>query len=286
MTKNSTKKKRKKKFQKNRRISRKIKFIRHSCSNSKNENNKKIPKVPDLFKSNNSPSEKKYILVFTMINLVHSFLRQSSFPEKGNKDFRKNFISIINDLSMNENEYIIWTLLIENNYNKIIVNDKIELETLFYLGMVAKEKLNPDFLIQINQKINNDKFEDLNIDLKELNNKLNHYKSLFTTENKKYIIDYEKMTKDINEIDKEKKNKNQQNRNFNGIQNQTIKFPDIEREDLYENDNTLNNHQENLIFYIDPVNGISHDNDALPLGESYSDCYKDINSKNIFYLRQ
>ena len=277
---NSPKKKHKRKCHKNRRISRKIKFIRHSCSNSKQEKNKITQKLPVLFESNNSQSEKKYILVFTMINLVHSFLRESSFPEKNNKDFRKNFISIINNLSMNENEFIIWTLLIENNYNKIILNNKIEFEPLFYLGIIAKEKINPDYSIQINPNLNKEKFEDLNINLKELNTKLNHYKSLFTSGDKKYKIDYEKMINDINDINKERKKQNQQNANID--QNQINNMDNFEREESEENNNGFNNYQESNSFYRAPVFGLSHDSDELAQDEYFNDCYKNIKMNNFF----
>ena len=279
MTINSTKKKRKRKFQKNRRISRKIKFLRHSSSISKNEKNKMTPKIPNLFESTKTQSEKKYILVFTMINLIHSFLRESSIPEKNNKDFRKNIISIINNLSMNENEFIIWTLLIENNYNKIIFNKKNEFEALFYLGIIAKEKLNPDYSKQINQQLNKNTYEDLNIDLKELNNKLNHYKSLFTSVGKKYTIDYEKMINDINDINKVRKNKNQQN--VNSIQAQIDNVNNFEREESVENNNEFNNYQEKFTFFYANVNGLSHENDTLPQDEYIKNI-----KRNFFYLSQ
>jgi hypothetical protein len=94
-------------------------------------------------------------LNLSFLNMISSYLKDCACPEKNDFNFIQKFTEITTILSMNENEFIFWTLLIDK-YTK---NNKNEwnLEILFYIGLYSKINLNPNYLNIINEykQINN-----------------------------------------------------------------------------------------------------------------------------------
>ena len=94
----------------------------------------------------------------TFINMVDTYLKNSSFTEKNHLKFIQKFIEIINILSMNKNEFVFWSLLIDEymKLNQNIPNNYL-LEKLFFIALCSKEKLYPNYSIFINEfkKIDN-----------------------------------------------------------------------------------------------------------------------------------
>lgn len=92
---------------------------------------------------------------FSLINMVNTYLKNSSCSEKKNVKFIQKFIEIIEILSMNKNEFVFWTLLIDE-YMKKNPNNWI-LEILFYIGLCTKQKLSPNYSIYLKEYKNIDK---------------------------------------------------------------------------------------------------------------------------------
>lgn len=113
---------------------------------------------------------------------------------------------------MNETEFICWILLIEY-YIANVSDKKLEYETLIHIGIIAKNKINPNFLNYLNQSINQDEFDKTNsiliskeIGIKEFNKKYNYYIWSVKAQNKRFYIDFEKMANDIVKPINSKKN--------------------------------------------------------------------------------
>lgn len=85
----------------------------------------------------------------SFLNMISSYLKDCACPEKNDFNFIQKFTEIATILSMNENEFIFWTLLID----KYIKNNKNgwNLEILFYIGLYSKENLSPNYLNIINE---------------------------------------------------------------------------------------------------------------------------------------
>jgi len=85
----------------------------------------------------------------SFLNMISSYLKDCACPEKNDFNFIQKFTEIATILSMNENEFIFWTLLID----KYIKNNKNgwKLEILFYIGLYSKENLSPNYLNIINE---------------------------------------------------------------------------------------------------------------------------------------
>jgi hypothetical protein len=81
--------------------------------------------------------------------MINSYLKDCSCPENKNFYFIKKFNDIIKILSMNKNEFVFWTILIDT-YMKDNSKSWL-LETLFYIGLYSKEKISDDFSIYINE---------------------------------------------------------------------------------------------------------------------------------------
>ena len=101
---------------------------------------------------------------------------------------------------MNESEFICWILLIEY-YMATFSDKKLEYETLIHIGIIAKNKINPNSL---NQDINQDEYDKTNsfliskeIRIKEFIKKYNYYIGSVKEQNKRFYIDFEKMVNDI-----------------------------------------------------------------------------------------
>jgi len=113
---------------------------------------------------------------------------------------------------MNETEFICWILLIEYYIAKVS-DKKLEYETLIHIGIIAKNKINPNFLNYLNQSINQDEFDKTSsiliskeIGIKEFNKKYNYYIWSVKAQNKRFYIDFEKMANDIVKPINSKKN--------------------------------------------------------------------------------
>jgi hypothetical protein len=198
----------------------------------------------------------------SFLNMISSYLKDCDCPEKNDFNFIQKFTEIAAILSMNENEFIFWTILIDK-YTKNTKNEW-NLEILFYIGLYSKVNLSPNYLNIINEyKQFNNEFnlwynynklffgEDLCL-LEEFNQryiKLNKMKSFKTicyhdyNSKVEYICNpngatsvEENKTK-IDEI-KNKKNEVKKNENVNnedninkndieGYQNNTINFNDV-----------------------------------------------------------
>ena len=85
----------------------------------------------------------------SFLNMISSYLKDCACPEKNDFNFIQKFTEIATILSMNENEFIFWTLMID----KYIKNNKNgwNLEILFYIGLYSKENLSPNYLNIINE---------------------------------------------------------------------------------------------------------------------------------------
>ena len=85
----------------------------------------------------------------SFLNMISSYLKDCACPDKNDFNFIQKFTEITTILSMNENEFIFWTLLIDK-YTKNIKNEW-NLEILFYIGLYSKQNLSPNYLNIINE---------------------------------------------------------------------------------------------------------------------------------------
>ena len=154
----------KKKSYLKKRIQKRIKMLRgrRSIKNTikKQKNNKSISSIDafdniiSLFKAtiyniNKRENEYNDNMNLSFINMVNSYLKDCSCPENKNFYFIRKFNDIINILSMNKNEFVFWTILIDT-YMRINSNNWL-LETLFYIGLYSKEKISDNFSFYINE---------------------------------------------------------------------------------------------------------------------------------------
>ena len=143
----------KKKSYLKKRIQKRIKILRgrRSIKNTvkKQKNNESISstndfdKITSLFKAsinNMNKKENEYNdnMNLSFINMVNSYLKDCSCPENKNFYFIKKFNDIIKILSMNKNEFVFWTILIDT-YMRGNPNNWL-LETLFYIGLYSKKR--------------------------------------------------------------------------------------------------------------------------------------------------
>lgn len=89
---------------------------------------------------------------FSFINMINNYLKDCSCLKNKDFEFIQNFYEIIRILSLDENEFVLWTLLIDIYVKKI--QDKWNLNNLFYLAICAKKNLSKNF--KINKNIKND----------------------------------------------------------------------------------------------------------------------------------
>ena len=200
----------------------------------------------------------------TLFNLVYLFLKGSSFSQKNEKEFRKKFIAIVADLSMNENEFINFILLFEY-YTGIFPINNLNIENLRYIGIISKVKLNPDFSYNFQNINKKDEFEKINsilnskeIKLKEFNKKYNLYNKLLKANKERFYLDFEKIVDNLDIPLNQSENNIQ-----NSEQNNNNNLRSNNDNNILENNN---NHDEieNSIYYselnYEPVNEIyKHD---------------------------
>jgi hypothetical protein len=151
-------------------------------------------------------------------------------------EFIQGFINIIKKLNMKENEFILWTLYIEYYNNIHCIQETWDLETLFYIGIHAKEILGINTDINLYKEISKTKIDKLKTSLDErsfnlfdLNQKYDYYRN-FSRQNKNFHYDLTSMVDYIcnsnnyknvkknkqektEEIEKNKPEKNKQEKN-------------------------------------------------------------------------
>ena len=132
---------------------------------------------------------------------------------------------------MNENEFIYWILLIEY-YISIISKNDLKHETLFHIGIIAKNKITSNFSNNLIQKINKVEFDKINsiliskeIDIKEFVRKDNYYNERVKVHNKKFYIDIQKMVDCIVDL----KNSIENTRNY--VEQNHATVMDIDKHD-------------------------------------------------------
>ncbi len=222
MVKNFAQRKNKSKSLKKRRLSKKIKFIRHS--NTKNQISESQTNISTnrrhSINSNDSETEKCINLSF--INWTYIFLRNIRCPMRKSNEFIQGFINIIKKLNMKENEFILWTMYIEYYNNIHCIQETWDLETLFYIGIHAKEILGINTDINLYKEISKTKINKLkanlderNFNLFDLNQKYDYYRN-FSRQNKNFhydltsMVDYICNSKNYKNVKKNKQEKNEE----------------------------------------------------------------------------
>lgn len=106
-------------------------------------------KINSFKKFLNEGNHKKInYLNLSFVNMIYIYIKKICRKKNNNKDFLIIFKEIIKILSMNENDFVLMTLLIDE-YNLNYSNEWDFLD-LFYIGICAKEKINHDFYKLVN----------------------------------------------------------------------------------------------------------------------------------------
>ena len=236
MVKNCAQRKNKSKSLKKRRLSKKIKFIRHSNTKSQISENQTNISTNRRHSINSNDSETEKCINLSFINWTYIFLRNIRCPMRKSNEFIQGFINIIKKLNMKENEFILWTMYIEYYNNIHCIQETWDLETLFYIGIHAKEILGINTDINLYKEISKTKIDKLKTSLDErsfnlfdLNQKYDYYRN-FSRQNKNFHYDLTSMVDYIcnsnnyknvkknkqektEEIEKNKPEKNKQEKN-------------------------------------------------------------------------
>ena len=263
MVKSHNQRKHPKKVTKNKRIRKKITL--KTITNSPSEKSAKNDINSNLYDINNITNSKDN-LNLTVINWIFNFVKNSPYLEKDNNEFIPNLISIIRNLYMNKNEFIVWTLLIEF-FQKNCKNN-INIEILFYIGILSKEKFIPNFSQTINQSIDTIKFNEIknilktkSISIIEFNQKFKYFSSLSNHKTQKKIFiqkDYDKM---VNYIVSEHLIKEQSSN-----KKDKVKINKKVKEKVKENKNSIKiscNMNDNVIWTLDDKNEINNINNII-----------------------
>ena len=236
MVKNFAQRKNKSKSLKKRRLSKKIKFIRHSNTKSQISENQTNISTNRRHSINSNDSETEKCINLSFINWTYIFLSNIRCPMRKSNEFIQGFINIIKKLNMKENEFILWTMYIEYYNNIHCIQETWDLETLFYIGIHAKEILGINTDINLYKEISKTKIDKLkttlgerNFNLFDLNQKYDYYRN-FSRQNKNFHYDLTSMVDYIcnsnnyknvkknkqektEEIEKNKPEKNKQEKN-------------------------------------------------------------------------
>ena len=236
MVKNFAQRKNKSKSLKKRRLSKKIKFVRHSNTKSQISENQTNISTNRRHSINSNDSETEKCINLSFINWTYIFLRNIKCPMRKSNEFIQGFINIIKKLNMKENEFILWTMYIEYYNNIHCIQETWDLETLFYIGIHAKEILGINTDINLYKEISKTKIDKLkttlderNFNLFDLNQKYDYYRN-FSRQNKNFHYDLTSMVDYIcnsnnyknvkknkqektEEIEKNKPEKNKQEKN-------------------------------------------------------------------------
>ena len=260
MVKNCAQRKNKSKSLKKRRLSKKIKFIRHSNTKSQISENQTNISTNRRHSINSNDSETEKCINLSFINWTYIFLRNIRCPMRKSNEFIQGFINIIKKLNMKENEFILWTLYIEYYNNIHCIQETWDLETLFYIGIHAKEILGINTDINLYKEISKTKIDKLKTSLDErsfnlfdLNQKYDYYRN-FSRQNKNFhydltsMVDYicnsnnyknvkknkQEKTEEIekNKPEKNKQEKNKQEKNEEIELNKPEKTEEIKKETI------------------------------------------------------
>ena len=284
-----------------RRISKKIKFIRQS-NKIKNMSNSETPKSQSTIE-NSITSEHEVNIDYSLLNWSFIFLQQISCPQRNNKKFIRDFINIINNLCINKNEFISWTLYIER-CGKICW----DIETLLYIGIYTK-KLFDKIYVYHGMTIDNKKMSEIcsildekKINLIELNQRYNYYNNFAQKKQNTFydfneIVEYIYKSNNYKNVKKEKKEKGKINaKEGNGVNkekkndakysiNNGIDFEadliSVKREDDISQDNS------SIAFHVDDL--FKYDNENLPDGEAFmklDSSYENLNMNvdELYYI--
>ena len=260
MVKNFAQRKNKSKSLKKRRLSKKIKFIRHSNTKSQISENQTNISTNRRHSINSNDSETEKCINLSFINWTYIFLRNIRCPMRKSNEFIQGFINIIKKLNMKENEFILWTMYIEYYNNIHCIQETWDLETLFYIGIHAKEILGINTDINLYKEISKTKIDKLKTSLDErsfnlfdLNQKYDYYRN-FSRQNKNFhydltsMVDYicnsnnyknvkknkQEKTEEIekNKPEKNKQEKNKQEKNEEIELNKPEKTEEIKKETI------------------------------------------------------
>ena len=287
-----------------RRISKKIKFIRQS-NKIKNMNRPETPKSQSTIE-NSITSEHEVNIDYSLLNWSFIFLQQISCPQRNNKKFIRDFINIINNLCINKNEFISWTLYIER-CGKICW----DIETLLYIGIYTK-KLFDKIYVYHGMTIDNKKMREIcsildekKINLIELNQRYNYYNNFAQKKQNTFydfneIVEYIYKSNNYKNVKKEKKEKKEKGKinakEGNGVNkekkndakysiNNGIDFEadliNVKREDDISQDNS------SITFHVDDL--FKYDNENLPDGEAFmklDSSYENLNMNvdELYYI--
>lgn len=289
-----------------RRISKKIKFIRHS-TNIKNIIEPESPKSKSTTE-NTIKRENEINFEYSLLNWSFIFLQQKSCPERNNKQFIREFINIIKNLCINKNEFISWTLYIDYFFSESCRKISWDLETLLYIGIYTKTKFNNDTSNDYGITINNEKKKEINLELDkknisliEFNKRYNFYNN-FAQKNKNTYFDFNEMVKYIYEsnnyknVKKEKVDKKEVNKK-EVIKKEVNKKGVNKKEDNKKEDNNIkienkNNNNDSkysinnavISFYPEPEPKIIQREDEIEPDNNFAhfdceDLYKYDNEK-------
>ena len=261
------------------RISKKIKFIRHSAIIKKIEE-PESPKSKSTTENTLKP-EKEINFEYSLINWSFIFLQKISCPKRYNKKFVHDFINIIKNLCINKNEFISWALYIEYFFSQSCGKISWDLNTFLYIGIYTKTKFNNNTFNDYGIIINNEKMSEINsildkkiINLIEFNQTFNFYND-FTQKNKNTFFDFNNMVEYIynsnhyknvkkEKVDKKEKEKEKNDSQYS-INNAMISVhPDeiiVKREDDIYQDNNI------ALFNCDDL--YRYDNENLPEGDPF-----------------
>lgn len=260
MVKNFAQRKNKSKSLKKRRLSKKIKFVRHSNTKSQISENQTNISTNCRYSINSNDSETEKCINLSFINWTYIFLRNIKCPMRKSNEFIQGFINIIKKLNMKENEFILWTMYIEYYNNIHCIQETWDLETLFYIGIHAKEILGINTDINLYKEISKTKIDKLKTSLDErsfnlfdLNQKYDYYRN-FSRQNKNFhydltsMVDYicnssnyknvkknkQEKTEEIekNKTEKNKQEKNKQEKNEEIELNKPEKTEEIKNETI------------------------------------------------------
>ena len=252
MVKNFAQRKNKSKSLKKRRLSKKIKFIRHSNTKSQISENQTNISTNRRHSINSNDSETEKCINLSFINWTYIFLRNIKCPMRKSNEFIQGFINIIKKLNMKENEFILWTMYIEYYNNVHCIQETWDLETLFYIGIHAKEILGINTDINLYKEISKTKIDKLKTSLDErsfnlfdLNQKYDYYRN-FSRQNKNFHYDLTSMVDYIcnsNNYKNVKKNKQEKNEEIE--KNKKEKTEEIEKNKPEKNKQEKNKQEKN-----------------------------------------
>ena len=227
-----------------------------------------LDSVLSSFKSIIPVEENKEFIDITFTNIIlNYFKKKNKFPKKDNEFFLK-FNRIIKEISMDKNEFILFTLLFDE-YTKI-EGDDYNLKNIFYLCLCSKRKLNKNFSDTFEKykkdnkdfsewydKNKNKKQFQIPVDKFNKRNKELSYKNNIS--NKSRVTDYEKLIDYI--CNKKVKIKRRKKFNLNKINDiQKSNSPNLEnviKKEISQKEET----QKSGFPDINPSNNINAEDD-------------------------